>query len=57
MGRLKGSTNINSSSTPITFTLKPTERIEYLANLIIDQIIKDQNHGTPLLNKLSIPEI
>lgn len=49
MGRLKGSTNINSSSTPVTLTLKPSERISFLANLIIDRIIEDQRKGSSIV--------
>ncbi len=57
MGRLKGSTNKTSISRVIASTLSPSERVQFIANLIIDRIIKDQNNGKPLLKKLSIEQI
>jgi len=53
MGRLKGSTNTNSSSTPVTMTLTPAERIQFLANLIVDRIIADQHKSSPLFSNSS----
>lgn len=52
MGRLKGSINKTSSERPIASTLSPSERIQFLANLIIDRMIEDQNNGAALLNKI-----
>lgn len=57
MGRLKSSTNKASTSRVITSTLSPSERVQFIANLIIDRIIKDQNNGKPLLKKLSIEQV
>ena len=57
MGRLKGSTNKTSTSRIIASTLSPSERVQFIANLIIDRIIKDQNNGKPLLKKLSIEQL
>lgn len=53
MARTKGSKNKKVSKGRIkTSTLSSSERIHLLTNLIIDRIIYDQNHGTPLLNKI-----
>lgn len=52
MGRLKGSKNKSPSTTLIASTLSPSERIQFLANLIIDRMIEDQNTGKLLLNKI-----
>ena len=57
MGRLKGSTNKTSTSRIIASTLSPSERVQFIANLIIDRIIKDQNNDKPLLKKLSIEQL
>ncbi len=57
MGRIKGSTNKTSTSRVIASTLSPSERVQFIANLIIDRIIKDQNNGKPLLKKLSIEQL
>lgn len=57
MGRLKGSTNKTSTKRVIASTLSHSERVQFLANLIIDRIIKDQNNGKPLLKKLSIEQV
>jgi len=45
MGRLKNSKNINSSLAPATLSMTTEQRILFLANLIIDRIIDDQNKG------------
>ena len=55
MGRLKGIINSNSSSIPDTLTFTPKERIQFLANLIIDRIIEDQ-HGEVLALKKVPPK-
>ena len=57
MGRIKGTKN-NSSLTPIvTSSLTPQERIQFLANLIIDRILEDQNNGQQLRKKFQEVEI
>jgi hypothetical protein len=57
MGRIKGIKN-NSSLTPIvTSSLTPQERIQFLANLIIDRILEDQNNGQQLRKKFQEVEI
>lgn len=41
----------NSSTTPTTLSLSAKERVQFLANLIIDRIIEDQNNGSTLYRK------
>ncbi|KKS29488.1 MAG: hypothetical protein UV83_C0003G0077 [candidate division WWE3 bacterium GW2011_GWE2_43_18] len=43
---------VNSSSNPTTLHLSPAERIQFLADLIIDRIIEDQRNGSPILKKV-----
>ncbi len=43
---------ITTQERPHGVTLSPTERIQFLANLIIDRMIEDQNNGSTLLKKL-----
>lgn len=52
MARLKGSKNKKSSSEtrPFTSNLSTEERIRFLANIIVDRIIEDQNKGRILFN-------
>ena len=52
MGRFKGSKNKASNHRPIISTLTPQERIQLLANLIIDKIFEDQRNGQALLKQL-----
>lgn len=52
MEREKCRTIINSSSAPTTLHLSSEERIQFLANLIVDRIIEDQKNGSPLFKKL-----
>lgn len=42
----------NSSTHPTTLHLSPAERIQFLASLIVDRIIEDQNNGSPLFKKI-----
>jgi hypothetical protein len=51
MGRTKGSKNKNSA-TPTYFHLSMGERVELLANLIVDKIIEDQTSDKTLLKKI-----
>ena len=53
MGRLKGSKNKTSELRPITSSLSSQERINLIANLIIEKIKEDQNNGCPLLKRLT----
>lgn len=59
MGRLKGSKNNISHEKPLvpTLSLAPKERIQFLANLIIDRIIEDQNCGQKLLKTIKQDEL
>lgn len=52
MGRVKGSKNKNSEPRPLTSPLTTDERIQFLANLIIDRIQEDQKNGRILLRKI-----
>lgn len=52
MGRVKGIRNKNTGSRPIASSLSPQERIQLLANLIIDRVLEDQKNGQILLKKL-----
>lgn len=54
MGRLKGSINKTLSSRGLISTLSPADRVNFLANLIIDKIIEDEKNGRPLLKKLQM---
>jgi hypothetical protein len=52
MARPKGSKNKNSSALPQYAGLTTEERINLLANLIVDKITEDQRAGGLLLNQL-----
>jgi hypothetical protein len=52
MARLKGSTNKHISSQPVTIALSTEGRLEFLANIIVDRIIDDQNSGQALLKSI-----
>jgi hypothetical protein len=51
VGRTKGSKNQNSA-TPSFFHLSAEERLELLANLMIDKIMEDQTSDKSLLHKI-----
>ena len=53
MGRIKGSLNKKSSKRIITSALSSEERIQFIANIIIDRILEDQKNGQPLLTKIN----
>ena len=53
MSRPKGSKNRNSSAPPEYTTLSVEERLVVIANLIVDRIVEDQQHGSPLLEQLT----
>jgi len=52
MARPKGSKNKNSSALPQYAALSTDERLEVLANLIVDKILEDQTSGRALLKKI-----
>lgn len=52
MGRVKGIRNKSTQKRSITSSLSPEERIQVLANLIIDRILEDQRNGQVLLKKI-----
>ena len=52
MRRITGSKNKASNDRPILSTLAPQDRIQFLANLIIDKIFEDQRNGQALLKQL-----
>lgn len=52
MARPKGSKNKNSSALPQYTALSTDERLEVLANLIVDKILEDQTSGRKLLSEI-----
>lgn len=46
-------TNQFSSTTPQAVEFSTEQRIEFLANLIVDRIMDDQRKGQPLLRKIT----
>lgn len=52
MSRPKGSKNKNTSELPAYTALSTAERIDLLANLIVDKIIEDQRNGGELIRHL-----
>ncbi len=53
MGRVKGSKNKEELVRPVTSSLSPQERINLLANLIIDKIQEDQRNGQEIFKQLN----
>lgn len=53
MARVKGSKNKNSEGRIIISSLSPEERIRFLANLIIEKALEDQQNGQVLLKKIN----
>ena len=52
MARLEGSKNNNISAQPVTISLSVEERLEFLANIIVDRIMDDQSDGQKLQKSL-----
>ena len=52
MTRTRSSTNKNSPAVPDTVLLTTEERIEFLANLIVDRMIEDQAEDQKLLKSI-----
>lgn len=52
MGRRKGSINQKPQRVPETVLLTTEQRIEFLANLIVDRIAQDQAAGRKLLKRI-----
>lgn len=52
MARTKGAENKNSMVRPPTCALSEDERVQFVANLIIDRILYDQQKDQSLLKKL-----
>ena len=52
MSRPKGVKNLVAVVLPDICTLSPEERIEFLANLMIDRILDDQATGKKLFRKV-----
>lgn len=52
MSRPKKSRNKNTLEPIIASKLSTEERINFIANLIIDHIVQDQNNGQKLYKKL-----
>jgi hypothetical protein len=53
METIKETVNSKPLEKVITSSLSPQERIRFLANLIIDRILEDQNKGEPLRQKFN----
>jgi hypothetical protein len=51
MGRTKGTPNKNTAVRPPVCKLSEDERVQLVANLIVDRILADQQNGQPLLKK------
>ncbi len=51
MGRVKGIKNSVTLKPIIASSLTPQERIQFLANLMIDRILEDQHQGQQLQKK------
>jgi hypothetical protein len=56
MGRTKGSKNKDSMARPDTSELSVDERLQLVANLIIDQIQEDQKNERKLLKQIEREE-
>lgn len=54
MGRLKGNKNKSTTVRPVTSSLSLNERVQLLANIIVDRILDDQKNGQIILKKLNI---
>ncbi len=52
MGRHKGSQNKEPQRTPETIHFTTEQRIEFLANLIVDSITEDQDLDEELLKRI-----
>jgi hypothetical protein len=52
MGRTKGSLNKGIAPIPDTISLTTEERLQFLANLIVDRIIEDQSDSKRILKKI-----
>ena len=52
MDRLKGSNNKTSPKQPEIVTMSVEDRLEFLANIIVDRIMYDQNNGQKLLKRI-----
>ena len=52
MARTTGSTNKNPPAVPDTVLLTTEERIEFLANLIVDRMLEDHANGQKLLKSI-----
>jgi hypothetical protein len=53
MARHKGSKNKNSSALPAYTELPTKERIEVIANLVVDKIFEDLQNGRKILKALN----
>lgn len=52
MGRTKGSQNKEPQKAPHTVDLTTEQKLEFLANLIVDRIEADQRNGQELLKSI-----
>jgi hypothetical protein len=52
MGRVVGSTNKQPPRVPETVQMTTEQKIEFLANLIVDRILEDQKTGKKILRRI-----
>ncbi len=52
MARTKGAKNKQTAQLPEFCSLDPTERLQLLANLMVDRILEDQANNKKLLRKI-----
>jgi hypothetical protein len=52
MGRAKGSQNKEQQKAPHTVELTTEQKLEFLANLIVDRVEADQSSGQELLKSI-----
>ena len=52
MSRPKGSSNKETASEPDSISYTTEQRLEFIANLIVDSIAEDEESGQPLFHKI-----
>jgi hypothetical protein len=52
MGRVMGSTNKQPPRVPETVQMTTEQKIEFLANLMVDHILEDQKTGKEILRRI-----
>lgn len=52
MGRIKGSTNKTARKVPHTVDFTTEQKLEFIASLIVDRIVEDENNGYAIIKRL-----